>query len=163
MPTKRGGKPNHSGIDWSDPAARAEYRRNWVNKGTNLGRPRGSGSAPIVRVTEQHPYGSTGAAQVQIGRALWQTMGEPSHIAIWRMGVSVFLRSSKDGYAVVGHKQDSMPRVRVGEERLAEIGLLAGTYQASVTGDRCIVDLRSFVPTEPEPEMVLRKPAPEVD
>lgn len=141
---------NKSGIDWNDPEQRRAYRRAWVNKGTNRGRPKGSG-ATTVRVGERDDRRNTGA-KVFIGRLRWQQMGEPERVNVWRQGNFVLMRPSPHGYVVLGQKQDSIPRITAGEQTLIALGLMAGTYQTRMGGkSTCIIDLTTFVPLNPEP------------
>jgi hypothetical protein len=96
---------------------------------------------------------------VHVDRALWTALGEPSHLAIYRSprGRKVFLRACATdapcAYRIINAAHGG-PRLAVGDEMLAYLGLLAGRYAATV-GTRIIsVDVASRIPDEPEPTTI---------
>lgn len=94
------------------------------------GRPKGSG-ARFVRVEGRH--GGKPGAQLHVGRALWQELGEPERLDIQRHGAALRLAPCGDavGYAV-SRPPNGMPRFTIGQDALEALRLDERRYDARI-------------------------------
>lgn len=105
------------------------------------GRPKGSG-ARFIRVIAR--YGGKPGAQICVGRALWQDLGEPSRLRIYARTSDdhVVLEpcEPKVGYAVTRPK-NGMPHFTVGQQVVERLCLKTIRYDASVEAGAIVFEV----------------------
>lgn len=108
------------------------------------GRPRGSGA----RFVRWSPAATSRSGQrrsgvLQIGKALWQELGEPDRIDVTRNGSSLFLRPCEDGQGwKVNVATYTIPRLSIGTDSAESLGLDVCYYPSTrISGGAIIVDM----------------------
>jgi len=136
------GRPNRSGIDWNDPAARKGYfrqRRAAYTSGASpdlcLGRNRTEAAYTIRISYHKRSY----SYRLRIGKALYEAIGSPPIVRLdtYRVGSMLYPcdEQSPDAYHV-DFKRNTTPTISVGEDALTSVGLTTGTYHASAVSGR---------------------------
>lgn len=104
------------------------------------GRPKGSG-ARFVRVEGRH--GDKPGAQVHVGRALWQELGEPKRLDLQWIGGALRLTpcGAESGYALT-RAPNGMPKCSLGQDALDALRLAEGRYPARIEAGAIVVGER---------------------
>lgn len=139
------GRPNRSGIDWSDPIQRKAYfqeRRAAYASGEQVKQHLGRSRTEAAYTIQVKYHARSYSYRVHIGKSLYEAIGSPSSVEleIYRSGILIrgCAPTRSKAYSVDGPKRNTTPIFSVGEEELSRFGLTVGTYHAAAVNEQDI-------------------------